>query len=93
MTQPEQFYSLGDDDTIRRHIRIERENGKKIAENPMVEGSDPKRGVPLLSSAGGSGKPDHGPCGAIGQERKKYQRQRRPGLSGLQPQQKSHYSR
>jgi 5-methylcytosine-specific restriction enzyme A len=34
MAPPEQFYSLGDDDAIRRHIRIERENGKKLRKTP-----------------------------------------------------------
>ncbi len=34
MPQPEQFYSLGDDDAIRRHIRIERESGKKLRKTP-----------------------------------------------------------
>jgi 5-methylcytosine-specific restriction enzyme A len=34
MTSQEQFYSLGDDDAVRRHIRIERENGKKLRKTP-----------------------------------------------------------
>jgi len=34
MNQPEQFYSLGDDDDVRRHIRIERESGKKLRKTP-----------------------------------------------------------
>ena len=34
MTHPEQFYSLGDDDAIQRHIRAERERGKKLRKTP-----------------------------------------------------------
>jgi 5-methylcytosine-specific restriction protein A len=34
MTQPEQFYSLGDDDAVQRHIRTERERGKKLRKTP-----------------------------------------------------------
>jgi 5-methylcytosine-specific restriction enzyme A len=34
MTQPEQFYSLGDDDAVQRHIRVERERGKKLRKSP-----------------------------------------------------------
>jgi 5-methylcytosine-specific restriction protein A len=30
MTQQELFYSLGDDDAVQRHIRVERERGKKL---------------------------------------------------------------
>ena len=34
MTQPEQFYSLGEDDAVQRHILVERERGKKLRKTP-----------------------------------------------------------
>jgi 5-methylcytosine-specific restriction protein A len=34
MTQQEKFYSLGDDDAVQRHIRVERERGKKLRKTP-----------------------------------------------------------
>jgi hypothetical protein len=34
MTPPEQFYSLGDDNVVQRHIRVERERGKKLRKTP-----------------------------------------------------------
>jgi 5-methylcytosine-specific restriction endonuclease McrA len=34
MTHQEQFYSLGDDDAVQRHIRVERERGKKLRKTP-----------------------------------------------------------
>lgn len=34
MTSQEQFYSLGDDDAVQRHIRVERESGKKLRKTP-----------------------------------------------------------
>jgi 5-methylcytosine-specific restriction protein A len=34
MSQQNQFYSLGDDDAVQRHIKIERERGKKLRKTP-----------------------------------------------------------
>jgi 5-methylcytosine-specific restriction enzyme A len=34
MTHQEQFYSLGDDDAVQGHIRVERERGKKLRKTP-----------------------------------------------------------
>ena len=34
MTINEKFYSLGDDDTVQRHIKIERERAKKLRKSP-----------------------------------------------------------
>jgi 5-methylcytosine-specific restriction protein A len=34
MTQQEQFYSLGDDDAVQRHIKIERDRAKKLRQSP-----------------------------------------------------------
>ena len=34
MTQPEQFYSLGDHDAVQHHIKIERDKAKKLRKSP-----------------------------------------------------------
>jgi 5-methylcytosine-specific restriction endonuclease McrA len=34
MTQQEHFYSLGDDDAVQRHIKIERDRAKKLRQSP-----------------------------------------------------------
>ncbi len=34
MTTNENFYHLGDDDTVQRHIKIERERAKKLRKSP-----------------------------------------------------------
>ena len=34
MTKQDQFYSLGDDDAVQRHIKVERESGKKLRKTP-----------------------------------------------------------
>ena len=34
MIQQEQFYSLGDDDIVQRHIRVERDRAKKLRKSP-----------------------------------------------------------
>jgi len=34
MTQPDQFYSLGDHDAVQRHIKIERDKAKKLRKSP-----------------------------------------------------------
>ena len=34
MPSQDQFYSLGDDDAVQRHIRKERESGKKLRKTP-----------------------------------------------------------
>ena len=51
MTQ-ESFYHLGDDDAVQRHIKLEREKGKKTTEDSMVENPNPIRGLPFLPAAG-----------------------------------------
>lgn len=37
MTQQEQFYSLGDDDAVQRHIKIERDKAKKLRKSSWWE--------------------------------------------------------
>jgi 5-methylcytosine-specific restriction enzyme A len=34
MPKQESFYQLGDDEPLRRHIRVERERGKKLRKTP-----------------------------------------------------------
>ena len=34
MTNQENFYHLGDDDAVQRHIRVERERAKKLRKSP-----------------------------------------------------------
>ena len=34
MTKQDQFYSLGDDEAVQRHIKVEREHGKKLRKTP-----------------------------------------------------------
>ena len=37
MNESEQFYSLGDNDTLQRHIKIERDRAKKLRKSPWWE--------------------------------------------------------
>ena len=37
MNESEQFYSLGDNDTLQQHIKIERDRAKKLRKSPWWE--------------------------------------------------------